>query len=147
MFDLIAGLDLEFPDALESTFTCFVIGVSEVSGKLGEIINRSNDKALCKIYAQSEDSYKESQQKSCCLKGECSLDIGDVRHCDIDADITLDPSVAVIYRDIFGQMPASCIVNGVNFFYLFAGEEVFFMGSQDSVEWNNIAGLDCKTVD
>ena len=100
MFDLISCLDLELSDAVESLLTRLVVSVGKIACQLGKTVDRSDDEALCKIYAQREDRDEESHEKRRDPERECSLDVGNVRHRYVNADIALASVVAVVNRNI-----------------------------------------------
>ena len=100
MLDLIACPDLKILDAVQSLLTCLVIGVGKFACNLCEVVDRSNDETLCKIYAQSKDRDEESQKECRDPESKRSLDFGDVRHCNVDANIALASVVAVVDRNV-----------------------------------------------
>ena len=140
MLDLVAGADLDVVDALECFLAGFVVVVGEVAGKLGEAVDGRDDETLGEVNADGEDRDEEAHEDRRDLDGEDALDLGDVGHGDVNADIGFALAAGVIDRVISSQEPAVLVV-GLDDVDLFAGEKVGKELFEGLLEFDDFTGL------
>ena len=145
MLDLVTCLDLDRVDTVECLFSGLVIVIGKVARKLCKAVDRRNDVALCEVDASRQDRDEKAHQDRRDLESERPLDVADIGHRDVNADIGLGLAPVVVNGEILGNKPA-VLVTRLDDRDLLARDQVGFVFHDVVFVRNDLARLVCGLV-